>query len=247
MRVYFRKRRTHAIDRMAKEQERDPAGAKLVALLRDLAQNQAQITDTQRLVEETLKKLAENKISGEQNGHNADSVVGKSHPHPASSRPSMPNFPPRTETHHWERLPTFEEIREDWRNANLEEDISYKDYADLRMRDAGGGNRGGYFNDDLRRKLSKVNLSPFDGSGSISTQAWVMKADTYFQLNPMPKEAIKFSTLHSKGVAHEWWHHDTITLGHDQIKSYAEFTKRLIERFDEKDPELNFIDLVQLR
>ena len=153
MRVYSQKRRTHFVDRMAEEREWDPIGAELVALLRDLARNQAQITDTQRLMEETLKKLAENKISREPNGHSVDSVVGKSHPHTARSRPSMPTFPPRTETHHGERLPTFEEIREDWRNANLEEDISYKDYADLRMRYARGGNRGGFFNDDLRRKL----------------------------------------------------------------------------------------------
>lgn len=69
------------------------------------------------------------------------------------------------EAHYGERLPIFEEIREDWRNANLEEDISYKDYADLRMRYSGGEKRGGYFNDDLRRKLSKVNLSPFDRIG----------------------------------------------------------------------------------
>ena len=199
-------------------------------------------------MEETLKKLAENKISREQNGHSADSVAGRSHPHPTRSRPSMPTFPPQTKTHHRERLPTFEEIREDWRNANLEEDISYKDYVDLRMRYTRGGNKGGYFNNDLRRKLSKVNLSPFDGSGSISAQAWVMKADTYFQLNPMPEEeAIKFVTLHLEGVAHEWWHHGTITLGHDQIKPYAEFTERLIERFDGKDPKLNFKDLAQLR
>ena len=75
-----------------------------------------------------------------------------------------------------------------------------------------------------------------------------MKADTYFQLNPMPKEeAIKFTALHLEGVVHEWWHHDTITLGHDQIKTYAEFIERLIERFDGKDPELNFKDLAWLR
>lgn len=180
-------------------------------------------------MEETLKKLAENKIFGEQNGHSVDSVLGKSNPQPARSRPSMPTFPPRTEAQHEERQPTFEEIREDWKNANLEEDISYKDYADLRMRYSGGGNRG-YFNDDLRRKLSKVNLSPFDGLGSILVQAWVMKSNTYFQLNPMPdEEAIKFVALHLEGVAHEWWHHDTITLGHDQIKTYVEFIERLIE------------------
>ena len=75
-----------------------------------------------------------------------------------------------------------------------------------------------------------------------------MKADTYFQLNPMPKEeVIKFTTLHLEGVMHEWWHHDTITLGNDQIKTYAEFTERLIERFDGRDLKLNFKDLAQLR
>lgn len=47
-------------------------------------------------------------------------------------------------------------------------------------------------------------------------QVWVMKVNTYFQLNPMPKEeAIKFVALHLEGVVHEWWHHNTITLGHD--------------------------------
>ena len=69
----------------------------------------------------------------------------------------------------------------------------------------------------------------------------------YFQLNPMPEEAIKFTVLHLDGVAHEWWHHDTITLGHDQINTDAEFTKRLIDWFDGKDLELNFKDLAQLR
>ena len=114
------------------------------------------------------------------------------------------------------------------------------------MRYSGGGNRG-YFNNDLRRKLSKLNLSPFDGSGSISAQAWVMKAYTYFQLNPMLEEGIKFAALHLEGIAHEWWHHDTITLGHNQINTYVEFTKRLIDRFDGKDPIANFKELAQLK
>ncbi len=150
-----------------------------------------------------------------------------------------------------ERQPTFEEaqaqFKEDWKNANMEEDISYKNYAKFKMRYSRGKNRG-CFNNDLRSKLSKVNLSQFDGSGSMSTQAWVMKVDTYFQLNPMPKEeAIKFAALHLEGVAHEWWHHGTIMLGHDQVNTYAELTKRLIDQFDGKDPEVNFKELAQLR
>ena len=91
-------------------------------------------------------------------------------------------------------------------------------------------------------------MSPFDGSGSISAQAWVMKANTYFQLNPMlEEEAIKFAALGLEGIAHERWHHDTITLDHDQINTYVEFTQRLINQFDDNDRELNFKDLEQLR
>lgn len=125
--------------------------------------------------------------------------------------------------------------------------IYLTEIVDLRMRYSGGGNRG-YFNDDLRRKIGKVNLSPFDGSGVITTQSWFLKVDTYFQLNPMPKEeAIEFTTLHLEGVAHEWWHHGLVSLGHDQVTSYVEFIERLIDRFDGKDPELNFKDLAQLK
>lgn len=132
-------------------------------------------------MEETLKKLVDNKISKEQNGHIADSMSSKTNHRPARSQPSMSSFPPRVEAPPRGKQSTFEEmqeqLREDWKNTNLEEDISYKDYADLRMRYLGGGNRW-YFNDDRRRKLSKENLSPFDRSGSISAQAWVMKGDT---------------------------------------------------------------------
>ena len=70
----------------------------------------------------------------------------------------------------------------------MEGNISCKDYVDLRMRYSGGGNRG-YFNDDLRRKIGKVNLSPFNRFGVVTrftTHAWALKADTYFQLNLMP-------------------------------------------------------------
>lgn len=38
-----------------------------------------------------------------------------------------------------------------------------------------------------------------------------------------------------------------VTIGHDQITSYVEFTERLIERFDRKDPKLHFKELVQLK
>ena len=90
MKVYSRNRsRSHSVDRMV---DQEPTLAELMALLRDLLRNQAQINDTRRLMEETLKKLVDNKISGEQNGHSADSMSGKANPHLAHSRPSMPSF-----------------------------------------------------------------------------------------------------------------------------------------------------------
>ena len=143
MRVYSQKRRrTHSVDRMAAKPE--PTATKFVALLRELARNQAQINNTQQLMEKTLKKLIDNKISGEQNGHNTDSMSSKANPHLARSQPSMPSFPPQMEEPHGGRQPTFEEmqeqLKEDWNNANFGEDISYKDYADLRMRYSGGEN-----------------------------------------------------------------------------------------------------------
>jgi hypothetical protein len=60
-------------------------------------------------------------------------------------------------------------------------------------------------------------------------------------------EEIKFSTLHLDGEAHEWWYHGLVTLGHANITSYEDFTQRLMEIFDKKDPEIHFRELAQLR
>ena len=54
---------------------------------------------------------------------------------------------------------------------------------------------------------------------------------------------IKLATLHLDGKDHEWWYHGLVTLGHVGFTSYLDFTKRLIERFDRKDPELHFREL----
>ena len=45
----------------------------------------------------------------------------------------------------------------------------------------------------------------------------------------------------------EWWHHGMVTLGHNQITSYEDFIENLIERFDTRDPELQFKELAQLK
>jgi hypothetical protein len=60
-------------------------------------------------------------------------------------------------------------------------------------------------------------------------------------------KAISFTTLHLEGEAHEWWYHGLVTMGHSHITSYREFTDRLMDRFDRKDPEIHFRDLTHLR
>ncbi|XP_057846650.2 uncharacterized protein LOC131056314 [Cryptomeria japonica] len=72
--------------------------------------------------------------------------------------------------------------------------------------------------------------------------------DNYLALRPMAEEeTIKFTMLHLDGVAHEWWYHGLVTLGHRSITTYDEFTTRLIERFEKKDPEIHFRELAQLK
>ena len=49
-------------------------------------------------------------------------------------------------------------------------------------------------------------------------------------------EAIKVAALHLEGEAHDRWFHGMATLGHLAVIAYADFTRRLVERFDRKDP-----------
>ena len=60
-------------------------------------------------------------------------------------------------------------------------------------------------------------------------------------------DAIKLATLHLDGEAHEWWYHRLVTLGHNTITLYPDFTQRLIERFDQKHLEVHFRELAQLK
>ena len=61
------------------------------------------------------------------------------------------------------------------------------------------------------------------------------------------KYAIKLYTFHLDTKSHEWWYHGLVTLGHNTITLYPDFTQRLIERFDRKDPEVHFRELAQLK
>jgi hypothetical protein len=130
-------------------------------------------------------------------------------------------------------------------------DMSLMDYCSIRYRnrprEAQRGNMQSQ-NMDFIKKVGKLTIPFFDGSAKCSAQAWVQKLDTYFKLNQMiESEAISFATLHLEGQAHEWWYHGLVTLGHNRITSYLEFTERLMERFDRRDPELHFRDLTQRR
>jgi hypothetical protein len=147
----------------------------------------------------------------------------------------------------------FGEYRRDYLALGPEfhADMSLLDYCSIRYRnrprEAQRGNAQTQ-NMDFIKKVGKLNIPTFDGSSRCSAQAWVQKLDTYFKLNPMTEsEAISFATLHLDGEAHEWWYHGLVTLGHNHITSYLEFTERLMERFDRRDPELHFRDLTQLR
>jgi hypothetical protein len=87
-----------------------------------------------------------------------------------------------------------------------------------------------------------------NNTSKCTARAWVQKLDTYYKLNQMTEtEAIDFATPHLEGEAHEWWHHGLVMLGHSDITSYREFTERLMDRFDRRDLEIHFRDLVQLR
>jgi len=60
-------------------------------------------------------------------------------------------------------------------------------------------------------------------------------------------EAIKLATLHLDGEAQDWWFHGMVTLGHSIVTSYVNFTRRLMERFDWRDPEQHFVELMRLK
>jgi hypothetical protein len=101
---------------------------------------------------------------------------------------------------------------------------------------------------EFERRAGKIEIPYFDGTTKMTAHTWVQKLDTYLQLNPMREmEAIKFATMYLDGKAHDWWYHGLTNLGHNQIVTYTKFTQRLIDRFDQGDPELPFRELTQLK
>ena len=91
-------------------------------------------------------------------------------------------------------------------------------------------------------------LPTFDGTPKCTAKSWVEMLDTYFQLNKVSEiEAIKIVALHLEGEAQDWLFHGIATLGHHHITSYSSFTKKLVERFDPRDPEAHFAKLTKLK
>jgi hypothetical protein len=134
-------------------------------------------------------------------------------------------------------------------DPDLREAMTFAEFCSFK-----GRNRPRFFNRgptqsyELQRTVGKLTLPYFDGTSKCTARAWVQKLDTYFQLNPMAEtDAIKLATLHLEGEAQDWWYHGMTTLGHAHIVTYAEFTGRLVHRFDRRDPEMSFRDLAQLK
>ena len=97
-------------------------------------------------------------------------------------------------------------------------------------------NRGFNHNYELQKTLGRLTIPNFDGARRGSARIWVQKLDTYFQFNPMTEtDAIKLATLHLDREAREWWFHGLVKLGHNTIKSYSEFTQKLMDQFKRKD------------
>ena len=131
------------------------------------------------------------------------------------------------------------------------EALLFRDFVQLkrdhRPRDHYRGHRH-YHEGDTQLSASRYHLPTFDGSLNNSAKSWVEKLDIYFQLNQMGEiDAIKVATLHLDGEAQDWWFHWMVTLGHSIVTTYAEFTQTLIERFDQRDPEENFVELARLK
>ena len=103
-------------------------------------------------------------------------------------------------------------------------------------------------NIELQRTIGKISLPYFDGSAKCTSNSWVQKLDTYFQLNPMmERDSIRIPTMHLEGDASDWWFHGLRNLVHDTVTTYEEFTIRLVCRFDRRDHDMSFMDLAQLK
>ena len=103
--------------------------------------------------------------------------------------------------------------------------MSFSDFSNMKSRNRPRNfNKGFTHNYELQKTIGKLTIPNFDRSRRCSTRIWVQKLDTYFQLKPMTETDAILATLHLDGEAHEWWYHGLVTLGHNTITSYSDFT-----------------------
>ena len=50
------------------------------------------------------------------------------------------------------------------------------------------------------------------------------------------EDALQFAIPHLEGIVHEWWHNGLLSLGHQHVTSYQEFSQNLIKWFDQIEP-----------
>lgn len=181
-------------------------------------------------------------------------------PPPAAQRPlvsvptraTLPSFVPIAQIKPArEDTPQMRDYFREWQvmDEYFKEALSFRDYCKLKQSERNKGYGGqGTQNYELQRTIGRMYFPTFDGTAKCTARAWVEKMDTYFQLNWIVKqEAIKMAVLHLEGEAHDWCFHGLTTLGHAQIVSYEDFTRRMVEHFNQRDPEASFRELTQLR
>lgn len=133
--------------------------------------------------------------------------------------------------------------------ADYREALSFRNFCKFKQNEKRKGYGGqGTQSYELQRTIGRIYFPTFDGTAKCTARARVEKMDTYFQLNQMIEpEAIKMAMLHMEGEAHHWWFYGLATLGHANVASYEDFTKRVVEHFDQRDPKAHFRELTQLR
>jgi len=168
----------------------------------------------------------------------------------ATPRPYLPTFLDSQPQHdHYNEMEdNFEEYATEYESlcVGFRRQVTLDQYCGINFR--GKPKHYHMNNNELERRVGKMEISYFDGYSKVTMQSWVQKMDTYLQLNPMREmDVIKFATIYLEGKSHDWWYHGLTTLSHNQITAYTEFTQRLIDRFDQGYSELNFRELTQLK
>lgn len=137
----------------------------------------AQLLDT---LTQVMINTNNNNNHGGKSGNEDNSINNRTPNHrvpTTSSRPMIPTFPPRVE-HEKDNEPTLVELQDqfhqDWIDGGLQIDMSLRDYMDIRMKHFPNKGNRDYYN-YLRRKIGKLSLPYFDGSGKTTARVWVQR------------------------------------------------------------------------